>query len=90
MKDPEPLHVRIDAIAAELVSKGIRLDEAAREFERRFIAQAMAQAGGNKSDAAKLLGVHRNTLASKLNSHGDGPPRRRRRKARRRPSRTAK
>ena len=81
MKDPEPLHVRIDAIAAELVSKGIRLEEASREFERRFIAQAMPQAKGNKSDAARLLGVHRNTLASKLNSHGE-VPRTRRRKAR--------
>jgi len=79
MKDQEPLHVRIDAIALELVTKGIRLQEATREFERRFIAQAMAKANGNKSDAARLLGIHRNTLASKLNSHGEAPRKRRRR-----------
>jgi len=36
------------------------------EWEREAIAQALAQTKGNKSKAARLLGVHRNTLVRKV------------------------
>jgi DNA-binding NtrC family response regulator len=49
-----------------MVSRGILLDEAVEEFEKKFIKAAMEGAGGNQCRAAKLLGIHRNTLSRKL------------------------
>lgn len=46
-------------------------------MERRLIAQALAQSGGVKAQAAALLGLNRTTLVQKLKKMG-GPPRRRR------------
>ncbi len=45
---------------------GLALDEAVRAYERDRIERAMAAAGGNQTQAAKLLGVPRKTLVSKL------------------------
>ncbi|MFN7976434.1 MAG: helix-turn-helix domain-containing protein [Acidobacteriota bacterium] len=70
----------LESLVNEMIQKGITLEQAASEFERRYIARAVERANGNKGDAAKLLGVHRNTLASKLNNHK--APTRKTRKAR--------
>lgn len=53
----------------EMFGSGIRLDQAVREFERRYIAAALEQARGNRSLAARQLGIHRNTLAHKIQTH---------------------
>ncbi len=45
---------------------GISLEE----VERGLIVQALEKAGGNKSQAARLLGVTRRTLYSRLEKHG--------------------
>jgi DNA-binding NtrC family response regulator len=50
--------------AAELVGEGFSLDE----FERELIQAALVRAGGNKTNAAKLLGVTRRRLYSLLAS----------------------
>lgn len=39
-------------------------------FERGLIAQALAASGGNKSEAARRLGINRVTLLDKLRKHG--------------------
>lgn len=49
-----------------MVDRGILLEEAVEEFEKRFIKAAMDGAKGNQSRAARLLGIHRNTLSRKL------------------------
>jgi DNA-binding NtrC family response regulator len=33
-----------------------------RRFEAEFIKQAIDKAGGKKGEAAKMIGIHRNTL----------------------------
>lgn len=38
------------------------LKQASMKFEAAFIKKALQKAGGNKGQAAKLLGIHRNTL----------------------------
>lgn len=43
-------------------SKTTNLHEALRKFEADFIRQVLKKASGKKSNAAKLLGIHRNTL----------------------------
>ncbi len=58
----------IERLIYEMIEKGIKLEEAKEEFEKRFIAAALEKRRGNKTKAAKLLGIHRNTLHSKLNS----------------------
>ncbi len=40
------------------------------ELERRHLEEALARAGGNKTRAAKLLGVSLRSLYTKLNRHG--------------------
>jgi two-component system response regulator AtoC len=48
------------------------LDEQLRDAERAAIEQALAAAAGNRSKAARLLGVSRQTLYNKLKEHGLG------------------
>ena len=63
-----------------MVERGILLEEAVEEFEKKFIKQALEQSGGNQSRAASILGIHRNTLSRKLGEYKlDHSGRRRRR-----------
>ncbi len=57
---------RLSQLVAEMVDKGIRYADAQREFEKHFISQVMRQSHGNLGEAARTLGVHRNTLARKI------------------------
>ena len=56
----------LDRIVDEMVSKGIRHDEAQCELEKRFIAHELAKADGSLVKAAQRLGMHRNTLSRKI------------------------
>jgi transcriptional regulator with PAS, ATPase and Fis domain len=42
------------------------LKEQVARLERRLIAEALAETGGNRSQAARRLGISRNTLGSKI------------------------
>ena len=46
------------------------LDEEVEAYERRRLIDAMTDAQGNKSEAARLLGMPRSTFFSKLKKHG--------------------
>ena len=61
-----PLRDQLDRLVDEMVSKGIRYDEAQREFEKKFIMQVLVKADGKLGRAADLLGIHRNTLTRKM------------------------
>ena len=63
------MNERLDRLIAEMVEKGIRFTEATREFERRFISKVLAEADGNLSKAAEVLGIHRNTLSRKMTAY---------------------
>jgi DNA-binding NtrC family response regulator len=60
---------RLERLIEEMVTKGIRFDDASREFERRFISRVLAESDGNLSKAADVLGIHRNTLSRKMVEH---------------------
>ena len=45
---------------------------ARQEFEKRCITSALAEAGGNVSQAARLLGIDRTNLHKKIQSYGLG------------------
>jgi Fis family transcriptional regulator, factor for inversion stimulation protein len=57
---------KLDALIEEMIEKGIRLPEARREFEKRFVAQVLETHKGNVSRAAQQLRMHRNTLGKKI------------------------
>jgi two-component system response regulator AtoC len=51
---------------------GGRLDDAVRDAERKALLKALEQAGGNRTEAARILGVSRRTLYTKLEELGIG------------------
>lgn len=60
---------QLEALIGQMVDRGILLGEALTEFERRFIKCAMDHSAGNQSRAARLLGIHRNTLSRKVEEY---------------------
>jgi DNA-binding NtrC family response regulator len=65
------MHLReqLDRLVEEMVTKGIRYEEAQREFEKRFITHVLAKADGSLCKAADVLGMHRNTLSRKVTEY---------------------
>ena len=57
---------RLEQLVAEMVDKGIRFEDAQREFEKHFIARVVTKCDGNLGRAAVTLGIHRNTLTRKF------------------------
>jgi DNA-binding NtrC family response regulator len=60
---------QLERLIDEMVTKGVRYDDAQREFEKKFIAQVLVKADGNLGRAADLLGMHRNTLSRKMSEY---------------------
>jgi DNA-binding NtrC family response regulator len=60
------VHSRLEQLVHEMVDKGIDYEDAQREFEKHFITRVINNCDGNLGKAASTLGVHRNTLARKL------------------------
>jgi DNA-binding NtrC family response regulator len=52
--------------------KGFLLDEALRDLERSYVEAALDITRGNLSQAAKLLGIHRTTLYSRMQNYTPG------------------
>ncbi len=50
--------------------EGSSLSEAVESYERALVAEALAKAHGNQSEAARLLGIRRTTLQYKMRVHG--------------------
>ena len=66
-----------------MIEHGIVYEDAVVEFEKKFIRKVLDTANGNRSKAAKALGIHRNTLSRKIVELAlDHRPKRRRRPAR--------
>ena len=61
------------AALARLNAPGVSLDQEVTRFERRLVTAALEFAHGNLSQAARLLGVNRTTLYSKLARLGLSP-----------------
>ena len=52
--------------------KGFLLDDALRDLERSYVEAALDITRGNLSQAAKLLGIHRTTLYSRMQNYASG------------------
>ncbi len=64
-----PLREELERLVDDMVTRGVRYEDAQREFEKRFIARVLARADGNLCKAAGRLGMHRNTLSRKITEY---------------------
>ena len=69
---------QLEALVGQMVERGIHFDEAVNEFEKKFIKRVLDRSRGNQSRAARLLGIHRNTLSRKIDLYKLDDRRRRR------------
>ena len=60
---------KLESLVTEMIDRRIYLEEALNEFEKRFIQSALTKTGGNQTKAARVLGIHRNTLNRKVAQH---------------------
>lgn len=60
-------------VVETLLDRGVLLAEALAAFEVCYARAALARQGGNLSQAAISLGIHRNTLRTKLQRNGGSP-----------------
>ena len=74
---------QLEALVTQMIEHGIVYDDAVVEFEKKFIRKVLEKTNGNRSKAAKALGIHRNTLSRKIVELDlDHRPKRRRRPTR--------
>jgi DNA-binding NtrC family response regulator len=57
---------RLEKLVEEMVDRGVRYEDAVREFEKRFITRVLVRESGCLSKTADSLGIHRNTLSRKM------------------------
>ena len=60
---------QLQALVTQMIDKGLYLEEAVSEMERRFILTVLERNKGNHTKAAKAMGIHRNSLNKKLASY---------------------
>jgi DNA-binding NtrC family response regulator len=60
------LDSKLQQVIDELLTHGISLDLARKEFEKKYITGAVRLSEGNLIRAARSLGIHRNTLRHKV------------------------
>lgn len=60
--DLTPVLESVRVAAAQCVAADLRLEESKRQFHKAMICSMLVRTGGNKLQAAKLLGLHRNSL----------------------------
>ena len=60
---------RLEKLVEEMVDRGVRFDDAVREFEKRFIARMLSRRDGSLTKTADALGMHRNTLSRKMGEY---------------------
>ncbi len=56
------LHEKLTLLVKELVEKELPIKETMKEFEKIYIETAREKYNGNKTNMARALGIHRNTL----------------------------
>ncbi len=66
---------QLHRLITELLDRGLLLEEATKEFEKQFIMKCLERSGGNRTQAANTLGIHRNTLQKKLSASNHSQPR---------------
>jgi DNA-binding NtrC family response regulator len=55
-----------ETLVDHLLEKGFFMEQAVEILERTLMARALERTEGNRREASKLLGIHRNTLQRKI------------------------
>jgi DNA-binding NtrC family response regulator len=63
---PLDISIRETEFLDEVQRDRITLRDARNHFERQYILRVLEKVQGNQTEAARLLGLHRNTLAAKM------------------------
>jgi Fis family transcriptional regulator, factor for inversion stimulation protein len=61
-----PTSAQLDALVRQMQKEGIPFSDAVREFRREFVLTVLRDLNWNETKAARVLGIHRNTLARTL------------------------
>jgi DNA-binding NtrC family response regulator len=56
-------------LVQQMIDRGIAFEDASREFERVFIQRALNKSNFNVCKAARMTGLHRNTLSRKMHAY---------------------
>ena len=56
---------QMERLIREMVDKGILFEDALHAFEKGFLAEVLTRTDGSLTEAARTLGIHRNTLSRK-------------------------
>ena len=56
----------LQTLVQQMLDRGIRFEEAQKEFEKVFITRALSKTNFNVCKAARMTGLHRNTLSRKM------------------------
>jgi DNA-binding NtrC family response regulator len=62
------MKAQLEMLVSQMYSRGMRFEEAVREFQGAFIMTVLRESNGNQGRAAKKLGIHRNTLRRTIRS----------------------
>jgi Fis family transcriptional regulator, factor for inversion stimulation protein len=57
---------QLEALILQMYKSGITYSEAVCEFKKKFILTVLQDCKGNQCKAARLLGMHRNTLSRNI------------------------
>ncbi|HVP52337.1 MAG TPA: helix-turn-helix domain-containing protein [Terriglobales bacterium] len=57
---------QLESLVLQMVRSGIRYGEAIREFKKAFLTKVLVEHRGNQCQAARVLGMHRNSLGRTL------------------------
>lgn len=58
-----------DSLVDHLMTGGFFLEEAVEILEKTLITHALEHTGWNRTEASKMLGIHRNTLQRKMSDY---------------------
>jgi two-component system response regulator HydG len=67
---PEHLPAKVQAAAGDESDEAPRSGKTIRDVERETIVRALKETGGNRTHAAKILGISRRTLQNKIREYG--------------------
>ena len=67
--DVADVREQLEALIQQMVEKGVRYYSAVQDFEKGYISRVLQRVKGNQSRAARMLGMHRNTLSRKIGEY---------------------
>src|SRR5262249_43378050 len=65
-----PTSAQLEALVRQMQKDGIPFSDAVREFKKQFVLTVLRDLNWNETKAARVLGIHRNTLARTLRELG--------------------